>query len=276
MARTIAQIQASLVAAKTADHTLSGLTSTSQVAIWQLWTWVVAVCQWTLENLFDAHKAEVQGIIATQKPHSLQWYVTMATAFQYGISLPPDTDVYAIVPPVSLSVLIVNYAAAVELSNLVRIKVATLSGGVLAPLTGSQLTAFTAYMSAVKDAGVRLQLTSGPPDTLQLALNIFYDPLILDNTGKRLDGTNNTPVLDAVNSFLDTLPFNGLFVLNFLINTLQNIEGVRIGQVALAQAHYGSTPYVAILVEYTPDAGYMILDTAYFNANITYTAHGPV
>jgi hypothetical protein len=276
MARTIAQIQASIAAAKTADPALSGLTSASQVAVWQLWTWVVAVCQWTLENLFDAHKAEVQGIIATQKPHSLQWYVTMAKAFQYGITLPPDTDVYAVVPPVSLSVLIVDYAAAVELSNLVRIKAATLSGGVLAPLTSLQLTAFTAYMSAIKDAGVRLQLTSGPPDTLQLALNIFYDPLILDNTGKRLDGTDNTPVLDAVNAFLDTLPFNGLFVLNFLIDALQAVEGVRIGQVALAQAHYGSTPYIAIPVEYTPDAGYMVLDTTYFNANITYAAHGPV
>jgi hypothetical protein len=276
MARTIAQIQASLIAAKTADATLIGLTSTSQVPIWQLWTWVVAVCQWTLENLFDAHKAEVQGIIAAQKPHSLQWYVTMAKAFQYGMTLPPNTDVYAVVPPVSLSVLIVNYAAAVELSNLVRLKVATLIGGVLTPLTGLQLTSLTAYMAQVKDAGVRLQLTSGAPDNLQLALNIFYDPLILDSTGKRLDGTENTPVMDAVNKFLDNLPFNGLFVLNFLIEALQAINGVQIGQVVSAQANYGATPYVGIPVQYIPDAGYMALDETYFNANITYTAHGPV
>src|ERR1019366_6918228 len=114
MARSIAQIQSAIVAAKTADGTLSGLTSSSNVAIWLLWTYVVAVCQWTLENLFDAHKSEVNSLIATQKPHTLQWYVTMAKAFQYGVTLPSDTDVYTVVPPVDLTVLVVQFAAAVE------------------------------------------------------------------------------------------------------------------------------------------------------------------
>ncbi len=121
MARTIAQIQASIIAAKTADATLSGLTSTSQSAIWLLWTWVVATTQWTLENLFDAHKNEVASIIGTQKPHTLQWYVAMAKAFQKGVLLQPDTDVYEIVPPPDPDVLIIAYAAAVELTGMVRI-----------------------------------------------------------------------------------------------------------------------------------------------------------
>jgi hypothetical protein len=276
MARTIAQIQQSIKDAKTADPTLSGLTSTSMVSMWQLWTYIVAVCQWTLETLFDAHKNEVSDIIATQKPHTLQWYVVMSKKFQYGVTLPPDTDEYSIVPPPDPTVLVVQYAAAVELAGLVRIKVARIAGSVLAPLTGLQLTAFSAYMNRVKDAGVRLQLTSGPPDNLQLALNIFYDPLVLDSAGARLDGTSATPVKTAVNNFLEHLPFNGLFVLNFLIEALQAIDGVRIGHVSGAQAHYGFTSYVPIPVEYVPDAGYMALDEAYFDTHITYTAHGPV
>lgn len=275
MARTITQIQQSIKDAKAADTTLSGLTSTSSAAIWLLWTYIVAVCQWTLENLFDAHKSEVSSIIATQKPHTLQWYVVMAKLFQYGVTLPPDTDIYP-APSTDPTVVIVQYAAAVELTSLIRIKVAKLSSGILTPLTGGELTAFSAYMNRIKDAGVRLQLTSGSPDTLQLAVNIFYDPLVLDSTGARLDGTSTTPVKDAVNNFLDNLPFNGLFVLNFLIEALQAIEGVRIGQVASAQAHYGSTAYVPVTVEYIPDAGYMVLDETYFDANVTYTAHGPV
>jgi hypothetical protein len=275
MARTIAQIQQSIINAKNADTTLSGLTSTSNVAIWLLWTYIVAVCQWTLENLFDTHKEEVSNIIATQKPHTLQWYVSLAKLFQYGVTLPPDTDTYP-VPSTNPLVVIVKYAAAVELTGLIRIKVAKLSGSVLAPLAAGELTAFSAYMTRVKDAGVRLQLTSGIADNLRLALNIFYDPLVLDSTGARLDGTSITPVKDAINDFLANLPFNGLFVLNLLIETLQNIDGVRIGQVASAQAHYGATSYVPITVEYVPDAGYMVLDDPYFNANITYTAHGPI
>ena len=274
MARSIAQIQAQIVAGVTADPTLGpALTSTSMVAIWYLWTYIVAVCQWTLEVLFDDHVEEVNNIIATQKPHSLQWYVTMAKGFQYGVSLPADSDTYAAVPPADPAVLIVANAAAVELTNLVRIKVAKLAGGILAALTTPELTAFTAYMAKIKDAGVRLQCTSGNADNLQLALTVFYDPLILNADGSRIDGTTTTPVSDAVNNFLDNLPFNGVFVLNSLIGTLQAVHGVVIGQVIAAQANYGSTPYVPIPVQYVPDAGYMKMDAAYFTAHITYTAY---
>ena len=122
----------------------------------------------------------------------------------------------------------------------------------------------------------RLQLTSGSADTLRLAVNIFYDPLVLTASGARLDGTAATPVQDAVNAFLDNLPFNGLFVLNNLIAALQAIDGVVIGQVVSAQASYASLPFTLITVEYTPDAGYMTLDSIYFTTNVTYTAHNPV
>jgi hypothetical protein len=275
MARTIAQIQASIIAAKTADVTLSGLTSTSQSAIWLLWTWVVATTQWTLEHLFDAHKNEVAAIIATQKPHTLQWYVAKAKAFQKGVLLPPDTDVYDVAPPTDPDLLIIAYAAAVELTGMVRIKAAKQSGGVLTQL-GADLPAFKAYMGRIKDAGVRLQITSDDPDILQLSLGVYYDPLILDSSGARLDGTSSTPVKDAVKAFLENLPFNGLFVLNYLIAALQAVEGVRIGHVSTAQAKYGSLPFAAIPVEYLPDAGYMVLDETYFDANVTYTAHSPI
>ena len=276
MARKIAEIQQSIIDAKNADATLAGLTSTSNTAIWLLWTWVIATVSWTLEVLFDRHKAEVTAIINGQSPHTLEWYAYMAKQFQYGVSLPAGSDVYLVVPPADATVLIIKYAAAIEMSRQVRVKVAKLSAGILAPLSSPELTAFSAYMNRIKDAGLRLQLTSGNPDNLQLAVNIYYDPLTLDNTGARLDGTGATVVKDATNNFLDNLPFNGLFVLNSLIAAMQAVEGVRIAQVVTAQANYAATPYVSIPVEYVPDAGYMILDDTYFTANITYIPHGVI
>ena len=110
MARTIAQIQQSIIDSKNADATLSALSSSSNVAIWKLWSYIVAVCQWVLENLFDLHKSEVTAIIAAQKPHTLQWYVTKAKAFQYGIILPPDTDVHEAIddPTVAAEMPLIN------------------------------------------------------------------------------------------------------------------------------------------------------------------------
>ncbi len=275
MARTIAQIQQSIITAKLMDPTLSGLTSTSNTAIWLLWTYVVAVCQWVLENYFDAHKAEVDQIIATQRAHTLQWYVTKARQFQYGVLLPYESDSY-ITPTIDPTVAIISYAAAVELPSLVRLKVATLSGGSLAPLSVTQLTAFTAYIQLIKDAGVRMQITSGNPDVLRLQLTIYYDPLVLDATGARIDGTSTYPVKDAVKQFLKALPFNGLFVINNLIAALQGIEGVVIGVVVYAAATYAALPYTPVTVEYAPDAGYMVADESYLLANATYISHSPI
>ena len=257
MARTIEQIQQSIIDAKNADATLAGLNSTSRVAIWLLWTWVIATAMWVQENLFDAHKSEVQQIIASQKPHRLQWYVTMARQFQYG---------YA-------SAQIVAFAAAVEVLPFVRIKVAKLAGGVLAQLAAGELTAFTNYMNRVKDAGVPLQCTSAAGDSLRVGLQVFYDPLILDATGRRLDGSNDTPVLLAINNYIDALPFNGVFILNGLIAAIGAVEGVSIGDVLYCAAAYGALPYSLIAAAYTPDAGYLVVDTVYFNANVIYTPY---
>ena len=276
MARSIAQIQASIITAVNTDPVIGvagtdPLTSSSDVAIWLAWTWIIATAMWVTENFFDAHKAEVQGIIATQQPHTLQWYATMAKLFQYGYSLPVDSDVYA---TIDTTVQIVSFSAAVEIGNTVRLKAAKLSAGVLAPLVTGELNAFNTYMQRIKDAGVRLQCTSGSADSFRVALNVFYDPLVLDATGARLDGTAATPVQDAINTFLDGLPFNGVFVLNSLIAALQAVSGVTIAEITYCAATYGSLPYTDIDYAYTPDAGYLLLDSGYFTANTTYSAYG--
>ncbi len=275
MARTIAQIQQSIITAKQTDPVLSGLTSTSNTAVWLLWTYIVAVCQWVVENYYDAHKAEVDQIIATQRAHTLQWYVTRAKQFQYGVALPAESDTYSL-PSTDPAVAIISYAAAVEMPGMVRLKVATQSGGALAPLTTTQLTAFIAYIQQIKDAGVRMQITSPAPDVLRLKLKIYYDPLVIDATGARIDGSSAYPVKDAVNAFLKNLPFNGLFVINNLIAALQAIEGVVIGVVDSADATYAALPFSPVTVEYAPDAGYMITDEAYLLSNVIYLSHSPI
>lgn len=275
MARTIAEIQQRIIDAKLSSPELEALDSTSNVAIWKLWTYIIAVAQWVLEQLMDKHVTEVATIISEGRAHTLLWYVTRAKQFQYGYTLEPESDRYVDVSTLP-EVLIVKHAAAVELTNMIRIKVAGTTAGALAPLSSGELTALTAYMEHIKDAGVRLQVTSGPPDTLRLALNIYYDPLVLSSTGERLDTTSDTPVKDAVNAFLLSMPFNGLFVLNSLIKALEKVDGVVICQVVNASATYASLPYTDIPVEYTPDAGYMLLDDTYFMSRIGYIAHAPL
>lgn len=276
MARTIAQIQAAIIAAKAADSNLSGLTSTSTVAIWRLWTYIVAVCQWTLEVLYDLHKQEVKDILAVQRPHTLRWYVTKAKLFQYGDDLAIESDVYDVIDE---SLQIVKQAAAVEGAdavNAIRLKVAKESAGLLAPLSTPELDAFKAYMALVKDAGVRLIITSSAPDNLRTNFVIYYNPLIINPSGARIDGTAATPVKDAVNAFLLELPFNGVFLPNRLRDAVEAVDGVVIGELVYALCRFGTNPFLPVTSEYNPDSGYLLLDDAWFTANTTYLPHLPI
>lgn len=273
MARTRAEWKA-IINSKIATETdLAGLTSTSAVAEYNQWVNVLSLLAMFLDQLFDLFKVDVDAVINAQSAHTLQWYVTKAKAFQYGVLLPDGSDVYEVVPPVDESVLIVSSAAAVELAsvNKVRVKVAKGEPGALEPLTTDELNALKTYMGRIKDAGVRVEVTTGDGDDLHLVLTVFYDPLVLNAAGERLDGTSTTPVKDAINEFLTQLPFDGQFILNDMIDAIEAVEGVKIAYVQSAAANYGATPYVSIPVRYTPDAGYMVLNETFFDTYVEYT-----
>jgi hypothetical protein len=260
MARSINDIQTQIINQVAADPVLKAqLTSTSKVAIWRLWTYVVAVCIWTLETLFDVFRTETDEKIASMKPHSLRWYALTATAFQYGFNLAAESDYYnntGIDDATIDTSKIVAYAAVVEQTRGLRIKVAKDTGD-LAPLASAELDAFKEYMSRVKDAGVKLLITSGAADSLKLTMDIYYNPLVLNAAGSRADGVSANPVQDAVKLYLKNLPFNGVFLLQNLVDVLQAVDGVRVIDIKQAQAQYGALAYTAFSVQYIPDAGYL-------------------
>jgi hypothetical protein len=260
MARTIDEIQQAMITEIQADATLSTVaTSTSKTALWRLWTRIVAVAAWTVEVLFDTLRVELSDLLDLLKPHSLRWYATKAKAFQYGYTLPADTDKYdntGVSEEDLDNSLIVKYVAVVEQTKNMRLKVAKL-GTDLEPLTVGELTAFSEYMARVKDAGVKLIIDSLPADKLKLTVDIYYDPLVLNNVGQRIDGSDLEPVKNAITKYLQNLPFNGVFVLAYLTDELQKVSGVTIPNITLAQSSYGLFPFTSIQVKYQPDSGYL-------------------
>jgi len=261
MARTIDEIQQSMLTAIAADATLSPVaTSTSKVAIFRLFTRIVATAIWTVEVLFDTLKAELNELLAALKPHSLRWYANKAKDFQYGYSLPIDTDKYdntLLTDEEIEDSKIVKYSAVTEGDDgKLRIKVAKEVVD-LEPLAVGELSAFSEYMARIKDAGVRLLISSDTPDKLKLTLKIFYDPLILDSNGQRIDGSDLEPVQNAVKTYLKNLPFNGVFVLAYLVDALQAVDGVVIPHIESCSTSYAAFPFTTVNVQYLPDAGYL-------------------
>ncbi len=263
MARTITEIQNQIIAAVQADSTLSQITSGSATAIWRLWTRVVSSAHWLLESFFDIHKTEVEDVLATQKPHRAKWYQERALEFQYGSDLVEDQVYYdnstLTVEQVEAQK-IVAQAAVVESDGRLIVKVAREVSSELEPLTNDQQTSFREYMAEIKDAGVFLEVLSFNADKLKLNIDVYYDPLLLSSSGARIDGSDADPVGNAVRAFLRNLPFNGQFVKAELVDVLQDVEGVFVPEVRVAQAaRYDNATYTGIDVVYNPYSGFFRL-----------------
>lgn len=281
--RTLQEIQSEILQAKEAEPLLSELNSNSKTAIWRLWIYITSFAIWSLEKIFDQHKKEVDFRLSELKPHTARWYKNKALAFQYGFDLQKDSDIFNNTGKTEDEIntsKIVKYSAVVEKdTGQLIVKIATENAGKLQPISPTQLQAFQAYMAEIKDAGVRVTITNYLPDRLILDLEIYYDPLILDENGThRLSAEK--PVEQAIEQYMKELPFNGEMILAHLIDKLQAVEGVKIPHLVNAQSSwidphsggYGTPQPISVAV--IPESGYfeVSFENQEFKTNIKYIA----
>ena len=292
MARSISTIYDAIIAEKE-NHTeldalvpnpddaqtfLDDLTSTSKVAIWRHWFWVVAVAIHVHELIFDNHKTEVEALSDTLINGTPLWLRDQALAFQNGDTLIFNTTTktfeYA---TVQTSLQIVKRAAVVESGGVARLKVAKLSGSVPVPLSASELSTFVTYINQIKFAGTNVAATSLASDKLKIAYDITYDPLILDNTGVLISDGVTKPVEDAINNHIQDLSsgekFDGVLNLTALTDAIQAASGVIDPVITLAEGRTDAGTFTTINKNYTAEAGYMEIDPAFpLSSQITYIA----
>lgn len=262
MARTVDYWYNEIINRVNADENLSVLQEdTSAVAPHRLWAYIIAFVIWTLDTLMDIFYALVDARLADQKAHRLTWYRNLALKFQYGQALIPDTDQYAntgLTADQIAAQKIITQAAVVEIPDgTMRMKVVKLVAGDYAELTTPEKAAFTEFIQDQKDGGVHITIDSLPPDGLKTRLDIWYNPLVLDGTGARIDGNANTPVIDGGNGYLKNLKFNGEFAKTRLTDALQLVDGVALVTLYSAQAQYGTRAFEEIDEVYIPDGGYL-------------------
>lgn len=276
MARTINEIQNGMLTAIASDEVLSvQLNSTSKVAIFRLFTFIVASAIWLVEMLFDNHKKEVDDILELRFPHRPSWYRNKAKAFQYGFDLIADTDKFnneGYTDDQIEASKIIKYSAVTQNAGQLLIKIATESAGVLSPITVPQKASFDAYISEIADCGVKYIVVNHLPDILLLDLQIFRDPLVIDETGESIIN-GNKPVEDAILEYMKELPFNGELVLAHLVDKLQQVDGVRIPNIVNAASQIidlstgNYLPPQPINVKTVPESGYFTIPN--FD-NVTY------
>ena len=240
--------------------------NTSRVAVWKILFYAVAYAVFLIDSLFDLFRTETDEKIKELKPATLTWFAEKVKSFQYGMNVVAETDYYdntGLTDQQVEDAKVIKYAAAIEqdFSNGrfgVRIKVAGEDGGgSRVKLTDDQRDAAREFLKIFKPAGTYCELTTDDADYLKLSLKVYYNPLVLDATGQRLDGTNTTPLKAAIDTHLKNLPFNGRFNLTALVDAMQEVDGVSDPRIVSAQTKYAANPYTEVIDERIPYAGYL-------------------
>lgn len=270
MARSIQDIRTEMLRAKDNERALAELNSTSKVAVWRLWVYITAFVIHTLERIFDQHRKEISEQIRTQKIFSLPWYRDMALRFQYGFTLVYERDYYDNTGKTDEEISqskIVKYAAISEIDNVLILKIATEKNGELQRINDDEETAFAHYMSRVKAAGVEIRIINAEPDLLSIDMVVLYDPLVMKKDGTLIQNPSEKPMESAIKEYLKLLPFNGELVLAHLTDHLQQVQGVAVPEIYLAQSKWvDDTDYKPISIKVIPNSGYFKLS----NLNIRY------
>ena len=288
MARTIAQIEKEMTDEWMSDTTVRakyGITAESpvfgdyfsKVSIESIIFYVVAVAICTLEKLMDAHLSDVESYIATMAPHTLKWYVTKAKTYRYGQSLITDTDQYsgtnattgeAYTDSDIETMQVVKYAACTEENAVVTLKAAAMSDSKPTALTADQLSGLASYIGKIKDAGVAITVNSQEGDSLNMTVEVWYDPSVLTYASGVLSGVSGgEPVKEAIEAYLADMPFNGELRTDSLVDAIQAVAGVEIVQLrALSSQAVGAGNYNNIDGYEIPVAGYYKLNDLTINA----------
>lgn len=238
MSRTIKEISQGIKASFMANATLQEAYSLhpdksfdeqfSAVSIEAVLINVFASAIWLHESLWEQFRKDTETLIDNSYVTSLAWYYRKALEFQNGDALSFDEKTYSFKYPVmDESKQVVKNVAIREVteSDIPKLKI-YFSDADKQPLTGDLRKAFEAYIHQIGAAGTHYLFVSQAPDKLRVHLHIYYDPLVIDSYGNRLSG-GGKPVEEAIENYLNSLEYGGVFYASKLVDLLQVTEGVR-------------------------------------------------
>jgi len=234
----------------------------SKASIENIFFYVVAFAIHILERTFHTEKENLTQYAESLRPHTKQWYINTLKAFQLGHLFNEETGKYDIVDDQAQ---IIKYCSLRDDGGELYFLVAADFGGEPQKINeGVSMTAIRNYAGRVFDAGAHFNIVSKDPDLYRCEILINYDPLVLDGSGRRLDGTNDTPVITAINDYFRSFPFDSEFSNMALTDAIQQVEGVRIVQIISSEAKPNTalSPYRKIESVYTADSGYMVCEQA--------------
>ena len=266
--RTYNEIYQAIIDKKDLTPELADLTSISQSAIWKLLAHLTATAIYIFEGILYTETAMLETKIERNKYGFIRWYAIVAQLFQYNDNLLFDENTgnygYAVIDE---SLQIITHVSAREnkFTSEVVLKVSKTEAGLLTKLTTTELTAFTAYMQAVKVAGTNLRIISENADIVMINGTVKYSGQYSLLSRKELIGA---ALLDYRNSF----DYNGIIRANDIIQIIRDVPGVVDFVLSVLTGEPDGGSAVAIVDEYETYSGHFNYSVTNPEDNFTFEA----
>lgn len=238
MARTTEEIKLQMTDAFLASSTLRNAygiaegtawsTAFSAVSIENILLFIVAAAIHVLERIFDQFKADVDDKVESLIVASVPWYHAKALEYQHGDQLVLNQETYAYgYAEVDDEKRVIKYCAVRDMGTSVQVLVSGDTGGSPSVLDSSVMTPFTAYMNAIKLAGVVLTIASYRSDHVKVTANITVDAMVINDDGTLVSDGTTKPVETAIADYLRNILYGGTFNKTRLVDAIQAVEGVE-------------------------------------------------
>ena len=266
MSRSIQQIQQGILDSVATFPALSGLTSPSQVAIYNLWSYITATGMNLEEVLWDTFQNNLEAEILVAPIGTDYWVNQQVLKFQYDSVTPQIvyltsgfTPYYPVIDVAKQ--IITRSSVKTQPSRNVSVKVAKSNPPV--KLSTPELSSLKGYLDTISFAGVQYTAFSFDADNLLFGAQIYYNG--------QYASTISADTLSAFNNYMLNIPFDGfvinskieeaLLAVNGVSDVVLNNVAVRPSTSTIANTQYLIKNNLEIQRRYPLYAGYCINET---------------
>ncbi len=247
----------------TKEKSVTDITATSKVSVWRLILFIIVylIFQHEKDTKENMKKFRTQNrenlraqILNFHDGLPLNWVwddeTLEAGHFEYDLTGVDDAEERKVID---------RCAIRKNTTGRLVIKIATDNAGSLEAVAPDVEARVDDYIDTILPPGTQYTLVNKNGDSLKFDLTAYVDPQVIDlATGKLLNTDQDVrPVVDAVNSYLGKLEFNGAFVSNFFIAECINpSSGVRLVTRNSIQWKYDAFPFAEINEIQIAESGY--------------------
>ncbi len=247
-------IQQQIIANKVAAPELNGLTSDSQAAHWQLWTFIQSLASNLNEQAMTVFFDEIETVISQGYPQTAPWIQQKILEFQYNTATPylvgVNNGVVGYQTIVPEDQIISNCAVVATTSGVLNIKVTT--GNPAGALNSNQVIALQSYLTNFLDPRQFCRIVSVAADQLWIAGKVYYNG--------QLNASISDSVIAALNNYISQFStsqasggsFNGYVKVSDIEKVILSVPGVtdwEASQITLTPNVIGASPTNLVLAK---------------------------